>query len=253
MGKFIASPALNVTAYYLDPSIFTGTVFSPYWNFSLANYTYKEEFFSVQDIQDNAVCQPEPQGTYIWGCSYLIIFCFLIFLLLWSLGTWLLWLKANLGLQALGKESISGKYKAMMSLVAAISEQSDVEKTNLESLSEEQLQSKILVDLNGGMIPAPSTIMGNPFALSDLLRRCINDLKSWFRENNNAWWFIAFMLSLIFTIALDLSGSPIGLFYTVLLITIASAMLVGRSDESKLTVVYTITITLHIFSLSLAF
>jgi hypothetical protein len=244
MGKSIPAPALNVTAYYLDPSYYKGAVFSAYGNFSMANYTStsQEEFFSVQYIEDNAVCQPEPNGTYVWGCSYLILFCFLLFLFFWSLGTWLLWLKANLGLQALGKEPISGKYKAMMTLVTAISEQSDNEKSNLESLSEKQLQDKILLDLNGGIIPAPPAIMRSPFSLSGLLRHWFRDLRSWFQQGNNVWWCIVLLLSSIFTGVLAQNGGFIWVFYTVLFSAIAIAILVGRSDESRLAVVYTGTI-----------
>ncbi|KAE9978793.1 hypothetical protein EG328_001249 [Venturia inaequalis] len=132
----LPSPTINITATYIDPIIswakgisghaiygnnWTDTSGTRHFNDpSQATYTTssENETFVLGDPTIQGKCQPDV--SYKWGFSFLFLFIFLIVLLVWTAGTYIMWLKARLALRHHDDAEIVGEYKAVINLASAM-------------------------------------------------------------------------------------------------------------------------------------
>jgi hypothetical protein len=75
--------------------------------------------YDIPYIRNNGHCQP--QNTYQWGFSFLLLFIALLLSALWALGMWAMWLDAyyNSKIDAVGRRDM-GSWRAVMDLAEAI-------------------------------------------------------------------------------------------------------------------------------------
>jgi hypothetical protein len=126
----LTSPILNISAFYM-PFLFVYDS-SPYGNNPAAealSYPSRARFaridqpdnrtYDIPYIKNNGRC--EPQNTYQWGFSFLLLFIALLLSALWALGMWAMWLDAycNSKIDAVGERDM-GSWRAVMDLAEAI-------------------------------------------------------------------------------------------------------------------------------------
>ena len=192
-----------------------------------SKYTVNNETYLGSEILgEKHLGKCQSTGTYKWGFSFLMLFPFLALLLIWTVGTWLMWLKAHIALQAQEK-SMAGDYKAILCLAAAILEQSAGDNANIDSLTEKELRDKIVREMGGGLILDQQGGTQDGYSLRLMF----------FRGNKPLWW-LAFGSASILLAACTALRLAIGLsLYASIFVGLAIALVVGRSDRSKLALV----------------
>ncbi|KAI1137828.1 hypothetical protein F5Y05DRAFT_63377 [Hypoxylon sp. FL0543] len=98
------SPILNISAFYVDPSYgFYGYDWSdsrsmehkqPFADPSTMAFTYSNQTYPVAYIKDKGICQPV-QDRFQWGFSFIQLLIAVISLEIWTVGTYMMWLKAQ--------------------------------------------------------------------------------------------------------------------------------------------------------------
>ncbi|KAE9969476.1 hypothetical protein EG328_006839 [Venturia inaequalis] len=172
----LTAPVLNISASYIDP----GEAPSIYWNSSSGSLEFdgtllwgsnstdnttkdlpfhdstkglyttssNNQTFALGDSSTQGRCQPEI--TYQWGFSFLLLFNFLVLLLLWSIGTYVLWLNSRLSTIPTEEPEIAGGYKAVIELASVMNHQFGKNGEDPLVLRERQIQTRIKRDLGGG-------------------------------------------------------------------------------------------------------
>lgn len=110
---------------------------------------------------------PENQ-TYRWGFSFPQLFTMLINLIIWSLGSYLMWLKGILTLEERGSSDIAGEFKATAHLASAL--QCQLEEDPL-TLTEREICRRVKRDLDGGAIANGPPFSKNRFGLANAVWR----------------------------------------------------------------------------------
>jgi hypothetical protein len=221
---FIASPAIY-GSNWTDPS--TGK--QPFSDYSNTTFLYNDITYSLDYMLRNGTC--EPLGTYQWGFSFLLLFIFLITLLIWSVGTYILWLRAYLNLRACDVSDIPGEYKAVMDLAAAMQHQFEKEGLDLANLTEDEITRKIVRDWKGGSINHDKPlIQRSEFRLRAILARVFKKEK---------WWLLAYLVSTALWAGLLTmpNPSPADSFFFIFGLTVSIgvflAMFIGNKTKSR--------------------
>jgi hypothetical protein len=181
-------PTLNISAY-LTPGDSTlggygdGKAGVTHWFKDDQKYPldYVEQFGRCQTI-----------GTYRWGFSFLQLFVCIILLFLWTVGIYVLWLRAHFTLKLRNHDSrqTSGPHKAILELSAAMEKQLDLEDTDAAILIEEQLDERINNELKGGAIFYASAY---PLPAGYSFRK---GTKEWIKREK--WWLVVLFVATTF-------------------------------------------------------
>ncbi|KAK4195851.1 hypothetical protein QBC40DRAFT_288297 [Triangularia verruculosa] len=225
----IPSPALNISAFYLDGEsrpfghswVDPRTQLRPFNEFSNALFALEGSTatYSTTYILDHGTCIVS--SGYQWGFSFLQSFIFLLLLLVYSMGTWTLWLNAHLRLQNLKYHDTPRRFKAALLLSQQLSQDlRPVPPLVLESLTTKEIDNQVSEQLNGGRIHNSQVIH---FEEEATLRSRVLD---WFRREK--WWVaaLAFVLSFPGWVFMDIFLEAAG-FVTAAAITLLPALLVG--------------------------
>jgi len=247
----IPSPAINITAYYIDPRLgwadcygveaIYGTTWTdprtgkqPFNDSSKATYTTStnNETCVLGDSTTQGKCQPDV--TYKWGFSFLLLFVCLILLLVWTAGTYILWLKARLAMRHHEDAEIAGEYKAVLELASAMNNEFGKHGKNPGVLRERQIKTVIKNELNGG------TMMYHSPLREEEKFKFHHGFKRWIVRDK--WWMLAFSISLpcIFGPMFGaLRGSmgrgfPFAIFSVFVAAGILVARMVGTTKRSRI-------------------
>jgi len=252
----LSAPTLNISAYYIapDPAYDVGgplfgtdwvdprTGKAPFNISSNAAYTTltSNETLILGDSSTRGKCQPDV--TYKWGFSFVLLFIFLVLLMIWTTGTFILWLKARLSMRHDTDWEVVGEYKAIIELATAMNNDFGKHGDNPGTLRERQIRSKIKHDLNGGSIMYHSPLREINFRFRDGLKR-------WFKRNK--WWLLAFFISagcaIVAAAAVladqeephnadqvnPIGGTAFSMFCIFLCSGVLTARMVGRTKRSR--------------------
>lgn len=242
MNKTIEAPTLNISAYFLpkkydtlygnnwtDPR--TGT--EPFSDKTKVAYSYKlgNGTYGMDYIKANGSCQPVTEldnlnssvrETYQWGFSYIQLFIMLILLMLWTIGMSVMWIKAHMTMRMRGRFDKPKGFKGVLELAAAI--RKELQETNPDDLSHDQLSEEIRKRLKGGSIELESA--GSP-AMYAILK----GFWGWIKERR--WWVAAWCLLVIFGSILATYEEGTYSWVLVFMSSTLVAMVVGGSPRSR--------------------
>ncbi|QDS77353.1 hypothetical protein FKW77_005407 [Venturia effusa] len=259
LGATIPAPIINVTAHYIDPEIdwdsgrdhsvivgiyglsnhSNGTIYGNNWtnpttgnrhfyDQDQATYTTSSnnETFVLGDSTTSGKCQPEV--SYQWGFSFLLLFIFLITLLIWTLGTYIMWLKARLAMRHHDDMEIVGEYKAAIILASAMNNDFDKHGKNPSVLRERQIKSVIKKELKGGTMMYQSPLREQRLKFRERFRR-------WLIKDK--WWILAFTISLVCLLVPIHFGTweafIFQIFSSYIVAGIIAARTIGRTYRSR--------------------
>jgi len=176
MNETLTKPALNISAFYLPPAYDNDDAPSWYghdWVDPRTNTTPFSDpsnmrmfpagsntMYPIQYVEQNGSCQQ--QNTYQWGFSFLQVFITSILLLVWSCGTYLMWLGSTITLARHNDDEVPTKYKAALTFVAALYSQLGGFGKEPASLTNQQLETAIKNELVGGSILTETTAISVP-------------------------------------------------------------------------------------------
>ena len=195
------------------------------------NQTYTDAY-----IANNGVCQPndiagsELSQSYQWGFSIIQLLIMTVLLWLWSLGTYLMWLKAHKVAALRNSSRVARKFRSAFELATALQKDLKEWDEDAAELSAEQMEERI-VQLNGGHLSYHSY---KPHLTYDLGRHLWPVLK------RNWMWGAACGVQLIFVItgsilARSFEGAQtVILFFTLMLLALFVALVLGRNDRARM-------------------
>ena len=155
-----------------------------------------------------------------------------ILVLIWSIGTYIMWLTAHLTLKDRGRSSrdVVGEYKAAVQLAAALHQEL---KEDPLTLSEKEIRSRIKTQLNGGEIaydsvqPAYATPHPHQHRPVQLTRRFWN----WVKRNKR--WSVCLLLFLANDVGSIIYYAYLSLWAGFLFIGTVLAVTHGTTRKSR--------------------
>jgi hypothetical protein len=116
--------------------------------------------------------------------------------MLWTIGTFTMWLQSRLTMKNRGRTGVAGEYKAVLELADALNTQllqaRDIDTMDIFTLPESNLRHRITKDLRGGLMiyEMPRFTIGN-------MGEC--DARNGFRSllKKEACWIILILMSLV--------------------------------------------------------
>ncbi|KAF2670615.1 hypothetical protein BT63DRAFT_413321 [Microthyrium microscopicum] len=245
----ISSPVLNITTFYDRDTYMsiTNAISQQFtslrklgWEQAFSNYSESmytlgnvSEIYSGAYMQSNGNCVQN--NSFKWGFSFILIFVFLCLMLIWTLGTFLLWLKAHLTLRLNKERVVCGETKAILQLADAIIRDLPTnDNIQHDMLTECQLNDYIRTRKRVGAIPEAIDLSWKEAKLSQEFRSLL--------KGSGKWWTLAYLLSVAAMITLPVYFKSISTgFYVPPLFLIGSGMiaapLVGRSRSSRFLIV----------------
>jgi hypothetical protein len=176
---------------------------------------------------------------YLWGFSFVQLFICMLLLLAWTLGIYALWLHTHytMTLRKRLYEDISGNYRAILELAAAMQRELHVEHVNPSVLREKQLKERVNKEILGGRI---SYI--NPTSEPEIYSM-LKAFRAW--SKTERWWLLAMMIISIFcsigwlSIFFPLGTSEIWLWFWSLSVWLGqlSAFCIGSTAGSRLLII----------------
>jgi hypothetical protein len=204
------------------------------------NQTYNRNY-----IQSHRVCQDISRNTYQWGFSFLILFIFTVILLFWSIGTFILWLKAVGAMTQRNTVNSTGEYKALLYLADAITQNLQTVSRDPNDLTEAEIRASIKGELNGGKIPynnpafhsddyhLRADIAARFKALKVLITEAFRTYRTWHRSWTFWWTLLIILLAiLLFTLALDNLWADLVLSFS--LFGIISSLIINTSQKGRI-------------------
>ncbi|KAK0615261.1 hypothetical protein B0T17DRAFT_646969 [Bombardia bombarda] len=215
-GTELDAPALNIEAFYYvgkgnsatcnggdylwgynwtDPR--TGTF--PLRDKNNRRFVLRNESYPASYVIDNGACQPVQQSCengngsdfsgcsaktqlYSWGFSLAQLCINVIFILIWSVGIFIMWLKSHLQLPLKGTPEVPRGWRALMELAESISRELRMNGIEPRSLTDRQLKRQIYKQLKGGSVSFDQEVLERPgFGFR-------HGLRLWLKEKR--WWLI---------------------------------------------------------------
>jgi hypothetical protein len=191
----IDGPPLNITAYYFNPSSYSvrnNSIFGynwqdprtglyPFQNQSNMAFQWGYKTYSKVDMERIGRCQPG--NTYKWGFSFFLLFIFILLTLIWTVGTYAIWLQAQLTLNHLGQDQVAGEYKAILEMAGAMQDQLIERTSDPTQLSEKEIRHHIHVERKGGSIPTRLIILKEKYFMrKGFVRWC---------RGTDKWWVLS--------------------------------------------------------------
>lgn len=139
---------------------------------------------------------------YEWGFSLWQVVIMLCLILLWSLGIWIMWLKAHLTIRLRGGVDIPGRYKAALQFVTAVrSEFADEGVGVADSFRDQELKNTLRNNGNGGYISFQPSFSKATYSFRQGIR-------GWWKRDK--WWGMALITCAVAWVAiLVISQSPV--------------------------------------------
>ena len=135
-----------------------------------------------------------------------------------------MWLKAHLTMRLRGRAEVAGGYKAVLELASSIASELGKENENPLNLTEQQLQQSIN-RLDCGTISYKSAITQSSYSFRKGLSKLPKSEKCWL----SAVCLSCLCLSLIWMV-----NFPFFFFMTFFLFSIGFAVIVGRTNKSRM-------------------
>ncbi|KAK3984074.1 hypothetical protein QBC44DRAFT_389537 [Cladorrhinum sp. PSN332] len=161
-STILQAPALNITAFYLMPSLFRNlwghdwahpnTSLRPFQNPENIRYSFNNKLYNLTYMQANGRCQPD-SDIYQWGFSYIQLFIVAVIMLIWSIGMAILWLQANINLPLANfPGGIPKGWRRLLHLACEMNREFEGEKIQLKDPTDKQLAAVIDKHLQGGKV-----------------------------------------------------------------------------------------------------
>ncbi|KAK4042024.1 hypothetical protein C8A01DRAFT_44913 [Parachaetomium inaequale] len=199
----LPAPVLKISAFYLTtydvPQYLVGDDrLAPYQDPSKTMYMLSDmnRTYDLGYVSEYGRCQSS-SDVYRWGFSYIQLFIITILLFLWTLGIWMVWLKAHINLP-LGEYKDSGEvptgWKSLLHLASAM--QRDLAAADIDptAMSDGQLRAELRRHVKGGTVsfesPTATTATKPDIPLGRFLRQKTKERK---------WWVVLFVLYFLAT------------------------------------------------------
>nr|XP_036575701.1 uncharacterized protein CTRU02_14351 [Colletotrichum truncatum]KAF6782312.1 hypothetical protein CTRU02_14351 [Colletotrichum truncatum] len=241
MNQTLPAPTLNISAFYI-PEPYDEVLYGRNWtdprtnsmpfldkkrlaySYSPGNQTYSlnhiETYGSCQPVSEIAAGNDSVRETYQWGFSYIQLFVMTILLVLWTIGVSAMWLKAHMTMRMRGGCDKPMGFKGVLELAAAIQKQ--LQETNPNDLSHDQLSEEIKKRLRGGSIQLEREEATAMYGLW-------KGLWGWVIERK--WWFTTLLVFAGFATLIYISRSISWFFIPTAAVLIA--VVVGQSGKSR--------------------
>ncbi|KAI0841154.1 hypothetical protein F5Y06DRAFT_308074 [Hypoxylon sp. FL0890] len=169
----LPSPVLNISPYYLPDYEYYGFNWTDPRSMgqnqlstdpSNMAFTYNNNTYQLSYIKDNGTCQPV-RDRYKWGFSFVQVFLVVTVLAIWTIGTYIMWLKARFQLPLQGQVEIPRGWRSVLILAENMNKQLLDAGIDALSLTDRQLKQEIKKQLHGGSVSfdSPLTKSGYSF------------------------------------------------------------------------------------------
>ncbi|KAI1386794.1 uncharacterized protein F4822DRAFT_411246 [Hypoxylon trugodes] len=159
----LPSPILNISAFYIPPATrgtFNGADWSdprnrkqeqPFDDPSKTTFIYNNKTYPLSYVQSNGRCQTV-QDRFKWGFSYIQSYILVILLSIWTIGIWMMWLKARRQLPPKDQVQIPKGWRAILVLAERMNEELQNANIDINFLTDQQLKEEIQKQLHGGSV-----------------------------------------------------------------------------------------------------
>ncbi|KAF6825230.1 hypothetical protein CMUS01_09902 [Colletotrichum musicola] len=239
MNQTLDAPVLNISAFYI-PEQYGDDLFGRNWTdprtqqspfldkeaLRLA-YLKGNETYDLRYVKSNGSCQPvvemgadlndSVRETYQWGFSFVQLFVMMILLLLWTVGTTWVWLKASMtfNLRGLRRSDKPKGFKGVLELAAAI--RRELPDSSPDELNRKELAKEINKKLRGGSIELRD-------AESPAMYGLARGFWGWLK--GRIWWHASWMAAMLMGIFLHL-------YFLAIFPCLFVASIVGRTHSSR--------------------
>ncbi|CAI6257424.1 unnamed protein product [Periconia digitata] len=156
-------------------------------------WEYSGDLYVQTYIQRQGIGTCQRNQDYRWGCSFIQLFVVLSLLLIWSIGTLIMFVRSKKG----GTLPIDGEYRSVISFATAMSQELNLD---FASTTEDDIKTAVR-RIGGGGIYYPSPAVSK-------FRSVGRVLKDWL--HGREWWLLAFILSSTLVCFFPFSNIPYG-------------------------------------------
>ncbi|KAF1848597.1 uncharacterized protein K460DRAFT_334887 [Cucurbitaria berberidis CBS 394.84] len=158
----IPPPTLNISALYIPYSPKDRDRYESRFGQKLRmTWTYSNKTYPLDFVREHGSCQALLD--YKWGFSFIQLFFMTVFLIVWSLGIYIIWLRSHIIMKKRGLQDVAGEFKAVFELADAmrsrLEEYGKEEGVDLSTLPEFKLRHRITKDLRGGAISYETSLL----------------------------------------------------------------------------------------------
>ncbi|KAH7092084.1 hypothetical protein FB567DRAFT_625156 [Paraphoma chrysanthemicola] len=198
------------------------------------NDVYNDEVYDTKYMKRPGRGSCQTTETYQWGFSFIQLHLMLFFLLIWTSGTYTMWLRAHITMQNRGRDQVAGEHKSIVELAAAMQSRLRNEKGDgagiTTELSEEHFKQHI-AENQGGAISYEVSL------LSTGAGDCGWGVKEYLKKEG--WWLAALLVFSAGSIAAGVFGL---LPFFILIVGMAVALIVtismGSTGRSKAVIMW---------------
>jgi hypothetical protein len=152
---------------------------------------WNNETLKLGDSSTGGFCQPQIGGSYKWEFSFLLAFICIMLLIVWTVGTFLMWMKATIAMRQHDDREIAGGYKAVVELATTMDSQFSKQEEDVAKMRDGQVRSRIKQDLKGGSMVYEAPHREIQSSMWNILMLC----KKWLWKDK--WWLFAIITMLI--------------------------------------------------------
>ncbi|KAL7627902.1 hypothetical protein AAE478_002097 [Parahypoxylon ruwenzoriense] len=114
-------------------------------------FTYFNQTYTLNYIKNKGSCQPV-QDRFKWGFSFIQALILVTLLVIWTFGTYTMWLKARLQLPLQGQAEVPKGWRSVLILAETVSKQLKEAGIDPHSLTDRKLKGEIKKHLRGGSV-----------------------------------------------------------------------------------------------------
>ncbi|OTA56503.1 hypothetical protein K449DRAFT_306300, partial [Hypoxylon sp. EC38] len=182
------SPVLNISAFYIDPrSGFHGFNWTDprgaeyeelFTDPSNLCFTYSNQTYPLAYIKEKGACQPV-QDQFEWGFSFIQAFFAVTNSTIWTVGTYIIWLKAQFQLPLQGQAETPRGWRAILILAENINRELRGAGIDAHSLTDRQLKKKIKNQLQGGTVSFEASLTRRGYSFRHGTRQWLRKERKW--------------------------------------------------------------------------
>ncbi|KAI5925774.1 hypothetical protein F4810DRAFT_658176 [Camillea tinctor] len=203
-SEIIPPPTLDIEAFYVgdysslygfdwaDPR--TENTSYPFRDTSKIAYTYSNDTYFLNDLRSGGRCQPIPDR-YQWGFSFIQLFIMTALLFIWTIGTYIMWLKARFQLPLEGQPEVPRRWKSILVLAEAINQELVENSIHIQSMTDRQIEREIYKKLKGGTLSFDIPLRRSGYSFRRGLWR-------WLKREK--WWCVAWFCSSLSVLSVPL-------------------------------------------------
>lgn len=180
-------------------------------------YLFGDAVVNKTYLNENGRCQPA-NDTFQWGFSFLLLFILTLLLVLWGLGSYLIYLQSHFALRYVElTDEVAGEYAATFRLTAALREEFQAIGQFPDQLTEAEIKHTLRYTLNGGTIEQATK------KKDDVTVRELRIAHMDARLNEHKWWILTWVLTTAagITITVLAGGGPAGFLFGIVLCSTA--------------------------------